>query len=846
METKNNESSPWLVASRLTDASIDDTQPKSPLKPVYNLKRFHGHSVASAAATPASAEFNQKKMENEQVPLQKCENEGLAHKMNDASRFEGLRFGSSMSSAPFSALRRSSSIPPGIGNVSFALSQGMTEPQELGPLASSLANNVNLNSEGGQHRALSVSNTTPSALAAMPSKSPRAEQTDPENQDSTEPRLRKPYTKMNRRESWSAQEHEKFVQALQEYGRKWKSIQKHVDTKTVQQIMSHAQKYFQKIAKEKPETLQEIPPPRPKKKASRPYPRNPGKQTDRSSMSQSPYPGNSRNTADSSEDGETYASKAGFAGTGTAGNSMIGNDGSHMLRNNHCGVHPLSTTLFDKSVSVGSRLEPRSFVPDDIAVTSNSGGHGADAHFQHMNHPSRALPHDSNQIPRYSMQHSAEYRGSFPMIVHSAMRSSVSDGFNTFGTQEEFGEVRQEYAYSSMHRMHQFHNSVTRPYSAVNQMNFRTWSSGFPPAPDHEQRVEDPIQNRSMFGAVAAPSPMNYAESMYFPQMMNPGWFPHYSSPYGPYAYGSRPEFANELSEQFQFESVPSPEFVAWSRRQLQDLRAQGYGNPMQAEATSLELLQRKGMEENAAVRRKIRRALIDERKYSRLSLENRAEERDEAEDDTVKSSDFVHTAKSAHSRKQSRDDPDMAVDVDRKDGQSDRKRKRSSSETGSDRAMYPLKQSENSHGASLPKKKPEECLREPISDGGVSDEGDSRSGSGNGSGGASGFGSDPASSVELLEKGSVAGEGRVLVSDKVMQRPRNQHTNPHTRPNSALDSSRESTGGSRESSPGDGFAQQSTSSPETNFQKSTENANVKPSQKQQENQKQAENLQRT
>ncbi|KAK8504142.1 hypothetical protein V6N12_005681 [Hibiscus sabdariffa] len=83
-------------------------------------------------------------------------------------------------------------------------------------------------------------------------------------------KIRKPYTITKSRESWTEQEHEKFLEALQLFDRDWKKIEAFVGSKTVIQIRSHAQKYFLKVQKNG--TSEHVPPPRPKRKAAHPYP----------------------------------------------------------------------------------------------------------------------------------------------------------------------------------------------------------------------------------------------------------------------------------------------------------------------------------------------------------------------------------------------------------------------------------------------------------------------------------------------------------------------------------------------------------------------------------------------
>ncbi|XP_059651344.1 protein REVEILLE 3-like isoform X2 [Cornus florida] len=83
-------------------------------------------------------------------------------------------------------------------------------------------------------------------------------------------KVRKPYTITKSRESWTEQEHDKFLEALQLFDRDWKKIEAFIGSKTVIQIRSHAQKYFLKVQKNG--TSEHVPPPRPKRKAAHPYP----------------------------------------------------------------------------------------------------------------------------------------------------------------------------------------------------------------------------------------------------------------------------------------------------------------------------------------------------------------------------------------------------------------------------------------------------------------------------------------------------------------------------------------------------------------------------------------------
>ena len=46
---------------------------------------------------------------------------------------------------------------------------------------------------------------------------------------------------------WEKEEHEKFIEAINKYGKNWNKIEKYISTRSSAQARSHAQKYFNKI-----------------------------------------------------------------------------------------------------------------------------------------------------------------------------------------------------------------------------------------------------------------------------------------------------------------------------------------------------------------------------------------------------------------------------------------------------------------------------------------------------------------------------------------------------------------------------------------------------------------------
>lgn len=48
---------------------------------------------------------------------------------------------------------------------------------------------------------------------------------------------------------WSADEHDRFLEALRIYGKDWEEIEKHVGTRKLPNIRAHGQKFLEKLIK---------------------------------------------------------------------------------------------------------------------------------------------------------------------------------------------------------------------------------------------------------------------------------------------------------------------------------------------------------------------------------------------------------------------------------------------------------------------------------------------------------------------------------------------------------------------------------------------------------------------
>ena len=103
--------------------------------------------------------------------------------------------------------------------------------------------------QAATHAALPAAHHSTSSSHSASSKKSQHAASSSHGDDGGQKKGRKPYTITKPRESWTKEEHQFFLEALQLYERDWKKIGAHIPTKSIIQIRSHAQKYFIKMAK---------------------------------------------------------------------------------------------------------------------------------------------------------------------------------------------------------------------------------------------------------------------------------------------------------------------------------------------------------------------------------------------------------------------------------------------------------------------------------------------------------------------------------------------------------------------------------------------------------------------
>ncbi|KAF9664988.1 hypothetical protein SADUNF_Sadunf16G0075500 [Salix dunnii] len=138
-----------------------------------------------------------------------------------------------------------------------------------------IMNNISSSSTSAEGAGAEANPSGPAHSMATPPAATATGTASATSSDGSGKKVRKPYTVTKSRESWTEEEHDKFLEALQLFDRDWKKIEDFVGSKTVIQIRSHAQKYFLKVQKNG--TVAHLPPPRPKRKASHPYPQKASK-----------------------------------------------------------------------------------------------------------------------------------------------------------------------------------------------------------------------------------------------------------------------------------------------------------------------------------------------------------------------------------------------------------------------------------------------------------------------------------------------------------------------------------------------------------------------------------------
>lgn len=114
----------------------------------------------------------------------------------------------------------------------------------------------------------SSSDAAPVPPKSLPvSRNDSEEEDDDEEEEDASPSVSRPGSDKEKVGRWSEYEHLVFLDGLRIYGKQWKIIAGMIGTRTVVQVRTHAQKYFQKVDRS---SLSEAPPPlaRPVKRKS--------------------------------------------------------------------------------------------------------------------------------------------------------------------------------------------------------------------------------------------------------------------------------------------------------------------------------------------------------------------------------------------------------------------------------------------------------------------------------------------------------------------------------------------------------------------------------------------------
>lgn len=182
---------------------------------------------------------------------------------------------------------------------------------------------------------------------------------------------------------WSNEEHGAFLEGLKAHGKEWKKIAKMIETRTVVQIRTHAQKYFQKLAKSREQKGEEIPQ---DLVSTASNPRNVPDKNKRGGANSGRRRTNSNNTNNnpiksSAKDPENTTTTT---TTDTDTDTGVSNFGHSNANDNKIGVSPISGVKIDNSFSNKkiNSISLRSDTPLPVDVLGEVEAHTSRQAFQ--------------------------------------------------------------------------------------------------------------------------------------------------------------------------------------------------------------------------------------------------------------------------------------------------------------------------------------------------------------------------------------------------------------------------------------------------------------------------------